>query len=144
MGVPIEVDGWAAVLVRPDDALPLDGAIGDLQPAGRFVLAVVAVSNNSPTPRALPADLFVLVDGTGRRYTPVPGASTAYLALYERAQRGDLALEDVFEPVVGLRSVPLIFDVAPDASGLRLTVAGAGPAGWPVGELAPVTAPSGP
>jgi hypothetical protein len=144
MGAPIDHDGWTAVLVSPDYALPLEGAIGDLQPAGRFVLAVVAVSNNSPTPRVIPPDMFVLVDGAGRTFTPVPGASSAYLALYQRAQRGDLALEDTFDPVVGLRSVPLIFDVPPDAAGLRLTVNGAGPAGWPVGEAPPPTSPSGP
>jgi hypothetical protein len=144
MGTPIDHDGWTAVLVRPDYVLPLDGAIGDLRPNGRFVLAVVAVSNNSPNPRVIPPDMFLLVDGQGQRYAPVPGASTAYLALYERAQRGDLALEDTFEPVVGLRSVPIIFDVPPDASGLRLTVNGAGPAGWPVGDTPQPSVPSGP
>jgi hypothetical protein len=92
----------------------------------------------------IPPDLFLLVDAAGRTYAPVPGASTAYLTLYERAQRGDLALEDTFEPVVGLRSVPIIFDVPVGATGLRLTVNGAGPAGWPVGETAPPAAPSGP
>jgi len=144
LGTPIDYDGWTAVLVRPDYALPLDGAIGDLQPAGQFVLTVVSVSNNSPTPRVIPPELFVLVDSAGRSFIPVPGASSAYLALYERGQRGDLALEDGFEPVVGLFSVPIIFDVPRDATGLRLTVRGAGPAGWPVGETVPVSAPAGP
>jgi hypothetical protein len=144
MGTPLDYDGWTAVLVRPDYAVPLDGAIGELRPTGRFVLAVVAVSNNSPTPRVIPPDMFALVDAAGRSFAPVPGASTAYLALYERAQRGDLALEDTFEPVVGLRSVPVIFDVPLDAAGLRLTVKGAGPAGWPVGETGPTPVPSGP
>jgi hypothetical protein len=144
LGTPIDYDGWTAVLVRPDYALPLDGAIGDLQPAGRFVLTVVAVSNNSPSPRVIPPDLFALVDSAGRSFAPVPGASSAYLNIYERAQRGDLALEDSFDPVVGLRSVPLIFDVPLDATGLRLVVNGAGPAGWPVGETLPASAPAGP
>ena len=144
LGTPIDYDGWTAVLVRPDYALPLDGAIGDLQPTGQFVLTVVSVSNNSPTPRVIPPELFVLVDSAGRSFIPVPGASSAYLALYERGQRGDLALEDGFEPVVGLFSVPIIFDVPRDATGLRLTVRGAGPAGWPVGETVPVSAPAGP
>lgn len=144
MGTPIDHDGWTAVLVRPDYALPLDGAIGDLRPNGRFLLTVVAVSNNSATPRVIPPDMFLLVDAQGRSYPPVPGASTAYLALFERAQRGDLALEDTFEPVVGLRSVPIIFDVPPDAGGLRLTINGAGPAGWPVGDTPAPSAPSGP
>lgn len=133
LGTVIDYDGWSATLLRPDYAVTLDGAIGDLQPAGRFVLAVVAVSNNSPTPRVIPPELFVLRDSAGRSYSPVPGASSAYLALYQRAQRGDLALEDSFAPGSGMRSVPLLFDVPPDASGLQLLVPGAGPTGWPVG-----------
>jgi len=142
LGAVVDYDGWSVTLLRPDYALTLDGAIGDLRPSGRFVLAVVAVSNNQPQPRRLPADLFLVRDATGRVYPPVPGASSAYLALYERAQRGDLALEDEFAPSSGMRSVPILFDVPPDASGLALLVPGAG-AGWPIGEpAAPVT--SGP
>ncbi|NWF81334.1 MAG: hypothetical protein HXY37_15030 [Chloroflexi bacterium] len=133
LGTVVDYDGWSATLLRPDYAVTLDGAIGDLRPAGRFVLAVVAVSNNGPTPRVIPPELFVLRDSAGRSYSPVPGASSAYLALYQRAQRGDLALEDSFAPGSGMRSVPLLFDVPPDASGLQLLVPGAGPTGWPVG-----------
>lgn len=144
LGTIIDYDGWSASLLRPDYALALDGAIGDLQPSGRFVLAVVAVSNNASTPRHLPADMFVLTDSAGRSYLPVPGASSTYLALYQRAQYGDLALEETFDASSGMRSVPIIFDVPPDASGLRLTVSGAGPAGWPVGEPGPNLLPSGP
>ena len=132
------------MLLRPDYALALDGAIGELQPSGRFVLAVVSVINNAPTPRVPPADMFVLSDNAGRSYLPVPGASSTYLAVYQRAQYGDLALEDSFEPSSGVRSVPILFDVPPDASGLRLSVNGAGPAGWPVGEAGPSPFPSGP
>ncbi|MGQ9927759.1 MAG: hypothetical protein ACUVS4_12930 [Chloroflexaceae bacterium] len=143
MGTVVDYDGWSVTLLRPDYAVTLDGAIGDLRPSGRFVLTVVAVSNNQPQPRRLPPDLFLLRDASGRAYPPVPGASSAYLALYDRAQRGDLALEDEFAPTSGMRSVPLLFDVPPDAGGLLLLVPGAGPAGWPVGETAlPVT--SGP
>lgn len=133
LGTVVDYDGWSATLLRPDYAVTLDGAIGDLRPAGRFVLAVVAVSNNGPTPRVIPPELFVLRDSAGRSYSPVPGASSAYLALYQRAQRGDLALEDSFAPGSGMRSVPLLFDVPPDASGFQLLVPGAGPTGWPVG-----------
>jgi hypothetical protein len=92
----------------------------------------------------IPPDLFVLSDSAGRSYLPVPGASSTYLNVYQRAQYGDLALEDVFDPSSGMRSVPILFDVPPDASGLRLTVSGAGPAGWPVGEPGPSLFPSGP
>lgn len=142
LGQIVDYDGWSATLLQPEYAIPLDGAIGDLQPAGRFVLAVVAVSNNSPNPRQIPADLFTLTDGTGRSFGPLPGASSAYLALYERGQRGDLALEDVLDPASGMRSVPIIFDVPLDATGLRLTMVGAAGAGWPIGGGAP--APAGP
>ncbi|MFQ3660985.1 MAG: hypothetical protein SNJ69_01180 [Chloroflexaceae bacterium] len=143
LGTVVDHDGWSVTLLRPDYALTLDGAIGDLRPSGRFVLAVVAVSNNQPQPRRLPPDLFLVRDADGQVYPPVPGASSAYLALYERAQRGDLALEDEFAPNSGMRSVPILFDIPPDASGLALLVPGAGSAGWPIGEpAAPVT--SGP
>lgn len=142
LGQVIDYDGWSATLLQPDYAVSLDGAIGDLQPAGRFVLAVVAVSNNSPNPRQIPPDLFALVDSAERSYLPVPGASSAYLALYERGQRGDLALEDTLEPASGMRSVPLLFDVPPEAGGLRLTMSGAAGAGWPIGGG--TTTPAGP
>ncbi|MCX7791375.1 MAG: hypothetical protein N2378_12100 [Chloroflexaceae bacterium] len=136
LGTVVDYDGWSITLLRPDYAVTLDGAIGDLRPSGRFVLAVVAVSNNQPQPRRIPPDLFVVRDASGRAYPPVPGASSAYLALYQRAQRGDLALEDEFAPSSGMRSVPLLFDVPPDAGGLSLLVPAAGPAGWPIGETA--------
>ncbi len=137
LGTVVDYDGWSVTLLRPDYAVTLDGAIGDLRPSGRFVLAIVAVSNNQPQPRRLPPDFFLVRDAGGRAYEPVPGASSAYLALYERAQRGDLALEDEFAPSSGMRSVPLLFDVPPDAGDLSLLVAGAGLAGWPIGEAAP-------
>jgi hypothetical protein len=142
LGQIIDYDGWSATLLRPDYAMSLDGAIGDLQPAGRFVLAVVAISNNSPAPRVIPNDLFTLTDAAAQSYRPVPGASSAYLALYERGQRGDLALEDVLDPGSGMRSVPIIFDVPAGASGLRLTMTGAAGAGWPIGGSPPQ--PTGP
>ncbi len=142
MGTIIDNDGWSATLLRPDYAVALEGPIGDLYPNGRFVLAVVAVSNNSPTPRTIPPELFSLLDAVGRNYSPVPGLSSAYLGLYGRGQRGDLALEDVLEPASGMRSVPVIFDVPLDATGLRLTMPSMGGAGWPIN--APAPAPVGP
>jgi hypothetical protein len=144
LGTIVDADGWSASLLRPDYAMFLDGSIGDLQPTGRFVLAVVAAANNAPADRVLPPDMFVLTDSAGRRMLPVPGASSVYLALFARAQYGDLALEDTFAASSGMRSVPLIFDVPLDSSGLLLTVNGAGPAGWPVGETIPANGPVGP
>lgn len=134
LGSILDHDGWSATLLRPDYAVVLDGSLGDLAPNGRFVLAVVAVSNNSPETRILPPTFFVLRDDQGRTYSPVPQASTIYLTLYQRGQHGDLALEEPLEPSSGMRSIPILFDVPLDASGLRLTTPSSGGAGWPIGE----------
>jgi hypothetical protein len=132
LGSLVEVDGWSITLLQPDYALILDGSIGDLRPSGHFVLALMAISNNSTEQRRIPADLFTLVDNRGRRYYPTPNASSAYLALYERGQHGDLALEDSLTPQSGMRSVPILFDVPLDAAGLALTIRDGGSAGWPI------------
>lgn len=137
LGTVLSSDGWSASLLRPDYALLLDGAIGELQPSGRFVLTLLTVGNSAPEPRRIPADLFELRDSFGRSYSPVPNASTAYLNLYGRGQRGDLALEDPIDASNGMLSIPVIFDVPVDAGGLTLHVKGTGPTGWPVGSSAP-------
>jgi hypothetical protein len=138
MGTLQEYDNWSATLLRPDYALSLDGSIGDLQPNGRFVLALLSVSNGDPNPRRMPADLFVVVDQQGRSYQPSAGTSTAYLALFGRGQYGDLAFEDEIAPGGSLFSVPVIFDVPLDATGLLLTMAGNRSAGWQILEGAAV------
>lgn len=143
LGVIVDYDGWSVTLLQPEYALVLDGALGDLQPEGRFVLAVVAVSNNSATTRQVPLNFFKLIDHAGRLYSPVPGASSLYLALFGRGQRGDLALEDAVAAQSGMLSVPLLFDVPLDAGALRLTTPASGSAGWPIGGSG-VTVPMGP
>ena len=127
----IRQGAWHAVLLRPDDAIPLEGSIGDLQPRGRFVLALVAVGNDGAAPAPLPADFFALVDRAGNYYAPLPAASTAYLNVYGRGQRGDLSLEDQIPADGGNKSVPLIFDVPTTAGELYLVVKG-NAAGWPI------------
>jgi hypothetical protein len=124
---------WHAILLRPEDAVVLEGSIGSLQPSGRFVLALVAVGNDGPAPARLPADLFALVDGAGVRYAPLPLASTAFLNSYGRGQHGDLSMEDPIPADGGIKSVPLIFDVPGSARSLYLVV-GDSPVGWPVGQ----------
>jgi hypothetical protein len=131
---------WHASLLRPDYAVLLDGAIGALQPRGRFVLALVVVGNDGAAPARIPANLFSLVDSQGNRYQPVPAASTAFLAAYGRGQRGDLSVEEEVPSGGGNVSVPLIFDVPPNARGLTLRV-GDAPVGWPVGA-APAPTPT--
>ncbi|HEX5691368.1 MAG TPA: hypothetical protein VFX76_15240, partial [Roseiflexaceae bacterium] len=139
-GQVVESPPWTASLLRPEYAIPLDGAIGSLQPRGRFVLALIAVGNSGPGPARIPNSLFTLQDQQGNQYTPVPDASTIYLDIYGRGQRGELSLEEALPADGGLVSVPLIFDVPPDARGLSLRV-GDQIAGWPIGGAPAPAAP---
>ena len=130
-GEVVEYGQWHAILIRPEDAVALDGSIGSFQPNGRFVLALLAIGNDGPAPARLSDDLFVLVDGSGKRYAPLPQISTAYLNAYGRGQHGDLSMEDMIPSDGGNKSVPLIFDVPPSARPLYLLV-GDSSVGWPI------------
>lgn len=132
LGQVVQSGPWHVVLLRPNDTLGLEGAIGALQPRGRFFLALVAIGNDGAAPARMPADLVALVDASGQRYAPEPALSTAYLAAYERGLRGDLSMEDALPADGGNKSIPLIFDIPLGARGLTLMVQGA-PYGWPVG-----------
>jgi hypothetical protein len=130
-GQIVEHGQWHAILIRPEDAVALDGSIGAFQPNGRFVLALLAIGNDGLAPARLPDDLFTLVDSSGKRYAPLPQLSTAYLTTYGRGQHGDLSMEDPIPSDGGNKSVPLIFDVSPSARPLYLLV-GDSSAGWQI------------
>ena len=130
-GQIVEQGQWHAILIRPEDAVALDGSIGSFQPNGRFVLALLAIGNDGRAPARLPNDLFALVDGSGKRYAPLPKISTAYLNTYGRGQHGDLSMEDPIPSDGGNKSVPLIFDVPPSVHPLYLLI-GDSSAGWPI------------
>jgi hypothetical protein len=132
-GAIVRRGAWHAVLIRPDYARPLDGAIGSLRPRGRFVLALMAVANDGAAPARIPIDLFALVDSQGNRYSPLPAVSTEYLNSYSRGQRGDLSMEDLIPSDGGNKSVPVIFDVPLSARDLYLLVGDSG-AGWVIGQ----------
>jgi hypothetical protein len=133
IGQIVDRGDWSFTVLRPEHLLPLNGSIGTLAPQGRFVLALVGVSNGGLGPELLPADALALVDARGNRYAPQPAASSAYLGAFERGLRGDLSMEEPIPAGAGLVSVPVIFDVPPEASGLTLVVGDAA-AGWPVGR----------
>lgn len=133
IGQVVQTGDWHVALLRPADAVPLEGSIGAFQPRGRFLLALVAVGNDGTVPAPMPADMVALVDRAGNRYLPQPAISTAYLAVYGRGQRGDLSMEDAIPSDGGNKSIPLIFDIPAAARDLRLLVRG-GIAGWPVGD----------
>jgi hypothetical protein len=141
-GEVVVLKPWHASLLRPDYAMLLDGAIGSLQPHGRFALALVAVGNDGTTPTRIPETLFTLQDRQNNRYTALPAASTAYLNTYGRGQRGDLSLEEDIPPGGSNLSIPLIFDIPADARDLTLHV-GDQPLGWPIGAAGvPPAAPA--
>jgi hypothetical protein len=101
---------------------------------GQFVVASMAIGNTADTARRVPEDLCVLTDAQGRSYRVVPGASTTYLEVFGRGRHGDLAFEDAIPPGGGLHSVPVLFNVPLDASGLMLTLVGYDHQGWVIEE----------
>lgn len=123
----VAYDGWQISLLRPDDVVVVDGALGLLQSDGRLLIALIAVSNEDSRERTLPAGLFTIEDDTGQRYYPLPGASLRYLDQFGRGLYGDLALEDQFTAQSGLRSVPLLFELPRHRTPVRLWV---GDKGW--------------
>lgn len=133
VGQVVESGNWHVALLRPEDAVMVDGSIGTIQPRGRFVLALLAIGNSGNTPERIPTDLIVLADSAGQRYTAQPALSTAYLSTYGRGQHGDLGMEDLLPPDGSNKSVPILFDVPLNARGLRLLVQGT-PDGWPIGQ----------
>jgi hypothetical protein len=132
LGTVLSHDDWYATLIRPDHAQLFNESISGVQAQGRFALTVLAVGNTAPQPRRIPADMFALIDGQGRLYYPIEGASSAYLSAYGRGQVGDLALEDEIPAGGGSVSVPLIFDVAPDVNELFLTMGQQATSGWQI------------
>ena len=133
VGQVVQSGSWHVSLLRPNDAIVLDGSIGALQPQGRFVLALLAVGNDGAAAARIPDDLVALLDQNGNRYPALPAASAAYLATYGRGQRGDLSLEDDLPADRGNKSVPFLFDVPATARGLTVIVQGA-PLGWPIAQ----------
>lgn len=133
IGQIVEQGPWNIGLMRPTDALVLSGSIRNLQPNGRFVLALVAISNTAASAQVLPLNLLALEDANGTRYTPVPAASTAYVSTFGAGQAGMVSMETAIPNGGVVVSVPVIFDVPPDARGLKLVVGGADD-GWQVGQ----------
>jgi hypothetical protein len=132
-GALAQLGEWRASLLRSDYSLFLDGGLGGQQPSGRFLLVLLALANTGGAPQPFPPDLLVLHDAQGRTYTPPPALSTLYLATYGRGQRGDLSLENELPAGGGLYSVPVIYDVPADASGLQLSLGDASGGAWPIG-----------
>jgi hypothetical protein len=118
----VSYENWRIALLRPEDVVIVDGELGTIRASGHVLIALIAVSNEAPVERALPADLFAVEDEMGQRYRPLPSASANYLEQFGRGVYGDLALEDRFTPQSGLRSVPVLFELPRNRKPLRLWV----------------------
>jgi hypothetical protein len=100
------------------------GPVGGVTPQqGRFVMVLMLLSNGTGTPQSVPADFFVLKDAQGRVYTASPQASTAYVDTFGRGVVADQSMEDQLPADGGTRSVPIMFDVPNDATGLTFFAA---------------------
>jgi hypothetical protein len=124
-GTPLESAGgtWTFNFPTASYANTFVGPIGGIAPTGRFVVVLTTVNNNSGQPQSIPAGFFVLKDAQGRIYEARPDVSTAYVDTFGRGLAADLSMADEI-PADGLtRSVPLMFDVAPDATNLVLFAA---------------------
>jgi outer membrane biosynthesis protein TonB len=130
---PLESNGWLYDFAQPEYANYFIGNFGQLQTQqGRTVVVLVRAVNRTGQAQPLPADFFVLKDAQGRIYEAQPQASTAYLTLFGRGPAGaaDLSHEEPV-PADGLtRSIPLIFDVPPDATDLVLFARSNPDQGW--------------
>jgi hypothetical protein len=118
----VSYENWRIALLRPEDVVIVDGELGTIRASGHVLIVLLAVSNEAPVERALPADLFAVEDEMGQRYRPLPSASANYLEQFGRGVYGDLALEDRFTPQSGLRSVPVLFELPRNRKPLRLWV----------------------
>ncbi len=129
-GTTLESNGWQYIFAQPTFATPIIGGLGNAQPDGRFVVVLALVSNNTGQPQSVPQDFFVLKDAQGRVYEARPELSSAYINQFGRGIAADLSQEDQF-PSDGLqRSVPIVFDVEPDATELKFFARGNPDQGW--------------
>jgi hypothetical protein len=103
--------------------------IGSFTAQGNHVLVLVLVGNNTETTQPIAPDFFVLKDEQGRVYTAQPQLSSAYVQTYGGADR---SLEDAIPAGQQRTSMALVFDVAPDASGLTLFTRPKQDQGWRV------------
>lgn len=129
-GTPLQSNGWQYNFSQPNYATSIVGGLGDIQPQGRFVLVLVFVTNTTGQTQPLPADFFVLKDAQGRVYNALPQASTAYLNLYGRGLAADLSHEDAVPADNLIRSIPILFDVEPDATNVKFFARSNPDQGW--------------
>lgn len=115
-GTELTSDGWAYDFNQPTYAAPIIGPLNGITPNnGRFVVVLAFVRNTTGQDQPVPLDFFVLKDAQGRVWTPRLDASDAYVI---RGINADLSHSDPVPADGFVRSVAILFDVAPDATDL--------------------------
>lgn len=115
-GTELTSNGWAYDFNQPTYAAPIIGPLNGITPNnGRFVVVLVFVRNTTGQDQPVPLDFFVLKDAQGRVWTPRLDASDAYLI---RGINADLSHSEPVPADGFVRSVAILFDVAPDATDL--------------------------
>lgn len=115
-GTELTSNGWVYDFNQPTYAAPIIGPLNGITPNnGRFVVVLVFVRNTTGQDQPVPLDFFVLKDAQGRVWTPRLDASDAYLI---RGINADLSHSEPVPADGFVRSVAILFDVAPDATDL--------------------------
>jgi hypothetical protein len=98
------------------------GSYGGSPPArGRYLIVLATVGNTGSAPAQIPDGFFVIKDAQGRVYDFNRAASVDYINRFGGTGprgAGDYAADTTLQPGAPLGSVPLLFDVAPDATNL--------------------------
>lgn len=93
------------------------GSYGGATPSrGRYLIVLATVRNTGGEAAPVPDGFFVVKDAQGRVYDFNRAASTEYFNRYPGA--GDYPADAPIPPGAPVGSVPLLFDVAPDATNL--------------------------
>ncbi len=88
---------------------------------GRYLIVLFLVQNTGDAPARIPDDLFVVTDEQGRSTTFNRQASAEYFLRYYGSNPGDYRATADIPPTNSPVSVPLLFDVPPDATNLVVT-----------------------
>lgn len=111
---PVDVNGW--FFNFGGSTAIADGNVINLQPQGRWVVVTAYMFNATGQDQPIPGDLLVLKDAQGRVYRPNADASEAYF----NTTPGVFNIHQKQNAPAFNFLVPLVFDVAPDATDLVL------------------------
>jgi hypothetical protein len=138
LGQTIAPENWVITLIEPPEQLKLMGERvegggwwsnysreGANLAEGKFVIVPVELTNDTDEERMFPQLMLKVIDAQGREYAmSLLPAHHIYIWTTERWMDDENQLvQNVYDPG-RTREGPIIFDVAEDATGLRMTADG--------------------